>query len=723
VLDEHRVRGAEPVLPGTGFVEMARAAVSETEGSDSALELWDIAFTSPLVVPEKASAIVETEVRRERDGTASISIRSTAHRGAAVEHATGRGRVLTDWTPLAVDVASIEARCTLRHESFSPGAQQLPQERLLALGPRWNVVRSIAFGRDEAVTHLELPDTYAGDLDVYALHPGLLDMATGSAFALIEGAGTDSTLVVPLSYGRIRIARPLPARLVSHVRLRPGSREGVGVLDVTLADERGNVAVEIEGYVVKAVDPRVLKGTSKSDPAASPLERWIEHGILADEGFDLLGRIVAQTEEAQVLVSPLDLHAMIAELRTPERPGPSRAAGQSTSAPTHHEGQSGPRDEYEQRLAALWQELLGVESVGVQDGFFDLGGHSLIAVRLFARIRKIWGIDLPLATLFAAPTLEALAAEVRSRLGVTFEVAGAAPATSPAPQARSGWSPLVAIRKNGSRQPFFCVHGAGGNLLNFRDFAERLSPEQPVYGLEARGVDGQLPPATSIEEMADLYLEAVRMRQPHGPYLLGGYSGGGVIALEMARKLAAAGEQTANVVLLDTFHPSTTPRKVGWRDHRESLSQHGLRYLWMAGSGAVTRRTTWARQNRQLQECLTRGEPVPHELREWHITTTFIDALRRHLPSPYTGRVTMFRADEIANVYAHIGPRLGWDESVLPQLDVIRVPGGHDSLVREPNVRVLAAGLEDLLARHTREITGLDAPAAQVGTRKVTVDA
>ncbi len=109
------------------------------------------------------------------------------------------------------------------------------------------------------------------------------------------------------------------------------------MLDVTLADEHGHVAVEIEGYVVKAVDPRVLKGTSKSDAGASPLERWIEHGILADEGFDLLGRIVAQTQEAQVLVSPLDLHTMIAELRTPERPGPSHAADRATSGPTHHE--------------------------------------------------------------------------------------------------------------------------------------------------------------------------------------------------------------------------------------------------------------------------------------------------------------------------------------------------------------------------------------------------
>src|SRR5262249_29017892 len=188
--------------------------------------------------------------------------------------------------------------------------------------------------------------------------------------------------------------------------------------------------------------------------------------------------------------------------------------------------------------ASVWSELLGVDAVRLQDAFFDLGGHSLVAVRLFARIRKAWGVDLPLATLFRAPTLEALAATVRERLGVTLDLpsasaATAAPASVAATAPKNGWSPLVLIRKGGARRPFFCIHGAGGNLLNFRDFAQLLSPDQPVYGLEARGVDGQLPPVETIEEMAALYLEGIRTAQPRGPYVVGGYSGGGVIALEI----------------------------------------------------------------------------------------------------------------------------------------------------------------------------------------------
>ena len=136
VLDEHRVRGAEPVLPGTGFVEMARAALvaSGAASPDAALELSDLAFTAPLVVAEKTPCVVETEVRRESQDSVSLSVRSMPRRGPAVEHATGRGRFLPGWTPPDIDLPAIEARCTLRRESFGPGEQLLPQERLLAFG-------------------------------------------------------------------------------------------------------------------------------------------------------------------------------------------------------------------------------------------------------------------------------------------------------------------------------------------------------------------------------------------------------------------------------------------------------------------------------------------------------------------------------------------------------------------------------------------------------------
>jgi acyl transferase domain-containing protein/thioesterase domain-containing protein len=704
VLDEHRVRAGEPVMPGTGYVEMMRAALDATALAHPAIvELTDVAFTSPLIVPDKGSAVVETELVADADGFVNVTIRSAERRGQSVEHATGRGRLLTEWTSKTIDAAAIEARCTARRESFAAGESFVPQERLLAFGPRWKALRTLALGHDEAIARLELSDAHAADLGAFALHPALLDMATGSAFALLQLLPDESSLFVPLSYGKARIAQRLPQRLVSHVRVRPGSGEGVGVLDATFADEHGAIVAEIEGYVVKSVASTVLKGIRKPEAAASPLERWIEHGIRPDEGFDVLGRVLRQPGATRVLISPLDFHAMVAELRAPERHAAVHHA--SDAAPATAEGaasgeQDQPRDEIERRLKGIWQELLGVDAVRLQDGFFDLGGHSLIAVRLFARIRKTWGVDLPLATLFRAPTLEALAAAVRDGLGLTLESTSAdstpSGTTSPSRPAKAAWSPLVLIRKGGARRPFFCVHGAGGNLLNFRDFAERLNPDQPVYGLEARGVDGQQPPAASIEEMAEMYVSAIRTVQPHGPYLLGGYSGGGVVALEMARKLEAAGEVTKEVILLDTFHPATKPRKVGLREELREYAANGLQYTLKIFGGVVVRHTVWRYRNWRLASLARNGSSIPHELREWHVTTAFFDALRRHVPQVYSGHVTLFRASDTGLMYRHVGSRLGWD-SELTQLDIAEVPGTHDTLVREPGVCVLASVLEELL--------------------------
>jgi acyl transferase domain-containing protein/thioesterase domain-containing protein/acyl carrier protein len=703
VLDEHRLRGASPVLPGTGFVEICRAAVvaSQPAEFDGAVELSDIAFTTPLVISDDSPAFVETEIQQEGAGLA-ITVRGRTKRGPATVHATARARTVPAPAPARVDIAALENRCTVRSESFEAGRQALPQERLLSFGARWNVVRRVQFGSGEAVARLELSQRFAEDLSVYHLHPGLLDMATGCAFALIPAR--DEQVIVPLSYGRVRVSAALPQTLVSHIRLRSHTPEGVGILDVTLADERGLVVAEIEGYVVKAVDPAVLKGGRKAAAAASPLETWLQFGILPEEGFDMLGRLLAQPGEVQVLVSPTDLPQMLAQLETPDQPTPARK-DHARAGGTEPAANAGSRDPVEERLAELWSELLGVDNVGPQDGFFDLGGHSLIAVRLFARIRRIWDVDLPLATLFAAPTLEELAAAVRERLGVPAVQAQVSDAAGvPSAPAPPRWSPLVIVRKGGQRTPFFCVHGAGGNLLNFREFAQRLSPDQPVFGLEARGVDGQLPAAESIEEMAALYVEAVRRQQPSGPYILGGYSGGGVVALEMAHSLIAAGEAVPHIVLLDTFHPGVREYvETSWRAYASgiarAMAEEGvLPHIRRRVRVAIDRRVVHAREERRLREILDRNEPVPHELRELHLSTMFLRALRAHTPRPYAGLVTLFRAEELAGSYLHVGPRLAWDEVVLPNLQVVPVPGGHHSLMQEPNVSVLASGLERILA-------------------------
>jgi phthiocerol/phenolphthiocerol synthesis type-I polyketide synthase E len=197
-------------------------------------------------------------------------------------------------------------------------------------------------------------------------------------------------------------------------------------------------------------------------------------------------------------------------------------------------------DQTTRQLAVIWQELLGLESVGVDQNYFDLGGDSSLAVQLFARIDKTFQVKLPLATLFEAPTIEELARILR-------------PEAKAAELSLSGWSPLVAIQPNGTRPVFFCIHGAGGNVLIYRDLARHLGADQPFYGVQAQGLDGSSEPLATIEEMAALYVKEIRALQPHGPYFIGGYCMGGTLAYEVAYQLQTAGEPIALLALFDTM--------------------------------------------------------------------------------------------------------------------------------------------------------------------------
>ncbi|MCP3166615.1 non-ribosomal peptide synthetase [Myxococcus qinghaiensis] len=200
------------------------------------------------------------------------------------------------------------------------------------------------------------------------------------------------------------------------------------------------------------------------------------------------------------------------------------------------EGFIAPRGDTEPKLAALFEELLGTGPIGASDSFFDLGGHSLLAVRLVARIRERFGKAPSLAVLFQGPTLEQLARAIEQ-------------------DGDSPWSPLVTLQAGGEGAPLFCVPGAGGNVLYFRELTRRLGKARPLYGLQARGLDGAEPPHASVEEMAECNVQALQRVRPHGPYHLLGHSFGSWVAFEMARRLQAQGEEVAFLGLLNTPVP------------------------------------------------------------------------------------------------------------------------------------------------------------------------
>jgi amino acid adenylation domain-containing protein len=333
-------------------------------------------------------------------------------------------------------------------------------------------------------------------------------------------------------------------------------------------------------------------------------------------------------------------------------------------------------------LLAIWRRVLRIPNIRPTDNFFELGGHSLLAARLFAEIRSRLDKTLPLATLFEAPTVEAL----------TKVIVGAE-----APE----WSPLVPIRTTGGNTPFFCVHPIGGNVLVFKKLSECMK-SRPFYGLQARGLDGQEAPNTSIEEMAADYLSSVRHAQPAGPYLLGGYSAGGLVAFEMARLLQEAGEKVELIVLFDTFlHPDSLPPDLQAGRPAMSKPVTGLtRRLWQMRHldrdmrlGILARDVARVWSTVKLKaytECRRLAKP-PFQL---DTVSGFLLALRNYRPKPLAADVILFLADENAPPASANLPAV-WRRLVTGNLEVVHLKIDHDRLLDEPSAASVASMIEE----------------------------
>lgn len=352
-----------------------------------------------------------------------------------------------------------------------------------------------------------------------------------------------------------------------------------------------------------------------------------------------------------------------------------------------------PQDTLELVLLRIWEDVLGVKTIGTDDNFFDLGGHSLLAVRLFAQIEKAFGRSLPLATLFQAPTVERLAARLR-------EEGWEAP-----------WSSLVVIQGVKGRPPFLCVPGVGGNILGFYDLARQLRPDQPVYGLQAQGLDGKQEPLTRIEDMAAHYIREIRAVLPDGPFLLGGASFGGSVAFEMARQLDKAGLPVALVALFDAFAPrgrmslpllSVVRRRV--KEYGARLAYHGRNLLFGSDrSGYIARksRTVRRRIRSRIWQMVfisyrDRSKPLPRVLQD--VREASYLANREYVPGPYRGKVTLFRAG-VRSAAGAGEPDMGWGRLALGGVEIREVPGDHVDMLLEPQVRLLAEQLRDCIRR------------------------
>jgi len=356
-----------------------------------------------------------------------------------------------------------------------------------------------------------------------------------------------------------------------------------------------------------------------------------------------------------------------------------------------------PQDDIQTGLADVWRKVLDIESIGIDENFFDLGGDSSLAVRMFSRIDELFNVKLPLAILYEAQTIEELALVLR----------GATPTTS--------WSPLVAIQPEGSRPPLFCFHGAGGNVLIYRDLSRCLGPDQPLYALQDQGMNGNLPLLTTIEEMASVYVKEIRHIRASGPYFLAGYCGGGTIAYEAAQQLVADGESVALLALFDTMNWSKIPITV-WNKSTyacQRLVFHVASFRSLDRSG----RSEFFREKMQILRSrlsVWRGillskfkikadKTTSNALLLGQIWQKNDRACWHYVPKPYVGVVTDFRPSAQYGIFSN--SELKWDLLAQGGHEVIILPVYPASMLVRPFVDHLAVALSESMDRAMKEIT------------------
>jgi len=442
VLSEHRIMGI-PALPGTTYLEMARAAFQQ-RAAGGMIELSEVFFLTPLMIGMDEQKEVHTILQGEGDVVEFRVLSRTAPKDGTApvwqEHARGKIARLDRVHAPHHNIEEIKAACG--GEAIAISVEDVKQmERFVQWGPRWMSLKQATVGVSEGLALLELPEAFSADLEEFELHPALLDVATafGNGFA-----GRDEAYL-PLSYKRLQVYAPLGRRIYSYVRYRAddaAQRETIS-FDITLLDEQGQALVDIESFTMRRIGEAADRlresamhessaAEAVNEPALGHAERNGDRpgapeaaanvpspmiGLLSSEGVDAFKRILSRNKLPQIIVSTKDLHAAIIRANTIKQTRILEELEKARShKPTHprpelHTAYVAPRNEIERSIAQIWQSVLGIEQVGIYDNFFELGGDSVLAIQVIAKFSTI-GVQITPAQLFQYQTIAELGTAV-----------------------------------------------------------------------------------------------------------------------------------------------------------------------------------------------------------------------------------------------------------------------------------------------------------------------
>lgn len=352
----------------------------------------------------------------------------------------------------------------------------------------------------------------------------------------------------------------------------------------------------------------------------------------------------------------------------------------------HPQDYQPPRNEWELKLTRIWENLFDRRPIGVHDHFFEMGGRSLLAVRLFAQIKTQLGRNLPPTMLLEHPTIAQLAGKLQEN------------------QEEKPWSALVPLNANGQGVPLFCLHGGGNHVFFYRELARQLGADQAVYALQSIGLDGLQDRHKSIEEMASHYLEEIQAIYPDGPYAILGYCFSNAIGLEMSRRLRAAGKEVALLAIIDSS-PSYHPLMAQKKTQKDRWGQ----VFYLIGKGnwiKIYRKIDWKLFRPIREGWKSRWAPDQYRKTRQMIKPISDDIARAYQWKTYSGKIHLIQSEEVVQKPISERTRKAWKALAEGGLDIQVIPGKHHTLFEQPDVLGLAEKLKEILSENNKPARG-----------------